>query len=63
MKIRTVLFAGVMVMLSATSAQAQSGQELFQQALVQEQAEGDLRGAIRLYSRIVTDFLVDRPLV
>ncbi len=45
-----------------TPALAQTGHDLFQQALVKEQAEGDLRAAIALYERIVRDFAEDRPL-
>ena len=66
MKIRIVVLAGALAVFAsfaAPSVHAQTGNELFQQALVKEQAEGDLREAIRLYTRIVTDFLVDRPLV
>jgi hypothetical protein len=49
-------------LLGPTPAAAQTGHDLFQQALVKEQAEGDLRGAISLYERIVQDFASDRPL-
>ena len=63
MRIKTVFFAASLALLGATPALAQSGQDLFQQALVQEQAEGNLRSAIVLYGRIVTDFILDRPLV
>lgn len=41
---------------------AQSGNDLFQQALVMERAEGDVQGAIELYQRIARDFAADRPL-
>ncbi len=63
MRIKTVFFAASLALLGATPALAQNGQDLFQQALVQEQAEGNLRSAIVLYGRIVTDFILDRPLV
>ena len=41
---------------------AQSGNDLFQQALVMERAEGDVQGAIELYQRIAREFAADRPL-
>jgi Tol biopolymer transport system component len=41
---------------------AQSGNELYQQALVKERAEGDVQGAIEIYQRIVRGFAGDRPL-
>jgi Tol biopolymer transport system component len=48
--------------VAPTPALAQTGSDLFQQALVKEQAEGDLQGAIALYERIVRDFSGDRTL-
>ena len=63
MMIRIAFMVGLLAVLGAPPLHAQTGNELFQQALVQEQAEGNLRGAIRLYTRIVTDFLTDRSLV
>ena len=42
---------------------AQTGHDLLQQALVRERANGDLRGAIAIYERIVREFRADRPLV
>jgi Tol biopolymer transport system component len=50
------------VTLAAAPALAQSGHDLFQQALVKERADGDLRGAIGLYERIVREFSTDRSL-
>ena len=44
-------------------AVAQTGRDLLQQALVRERANGDLRGAIAIYERIVREFRADRPLV
>ena len=41
---------------------AQSGNDLYQQALVKERAEGDVQGAIELYQRIAREFAADRPL-
>ena len=63
MRIKTVFFAASLAVFGATPALAQNGHDLFQQALVQEQAEGNLRSAIVLYSRVVSEFPLDRPLV
>ena len=63
MRIKTVFFAASLAVFGATPALAQNGHDLFQQALVQEQAEGNLRSAIVLYTRVVTEFPLDRPLV
>lgn len=41
---------------------AQSGYEIFEQAVVKERAEGDLEAAITLYERIAADFKTNRPL-
>ncbi|MGD2123325.1 MAG: DPP IV N-terminal domain-containing protein [Gemmatimonadota bacterium] len=41
---------------------AQSGNDLYQEALVKERVEGDLRGAIELYQRIASDFAGHRTL-
>lgn len=46
----------------AAPAAAQTGQNLLQQALVKEQAEGDLQSAIDLYERITSEFADDRAL-
>ena len=51
-----------LVLLTGAPALAQTGHDLLQQALVMEQAEGNLQAAIRLYERIVQDFAADRPL-
>lgn len=48
--------------MGPTPAAAQTGHDLFQQALVKEQADGDLRGAIDLYERIARDFADDAAL-
>jgi hypothetical protein len=42
--------------LATTPVLAQSGHDLFQQALVKERADGDLRGAIGLYEQIAREF-------
>ena len=60
--IRIGLLAVALTMLGGTGALTQSGQDLFQQALVKEQADGDLRAAIAIYQRIVRDFAGDRVL-
>ena len=51
-----------LVLLAAPPAAAQTGNDLFQQALVKERADGDVRGAIRIYERIVREFARDRAL-
>jgi len=48
--------------LGVGPATAQSGHDLFQQALLKERAEGELGEAIQLYERIVRDFAADRTL-
>ena len=49
-------------LFSAQSIEAQSGQELFQQALAMERSNGQVRDAIPLYQRIVAQFASDRSL-
>ena len=56
------VLAASLTVLGITPALAQSGHDLFQQALVKERADGDLRGAIGLYERIVQEFSTDRAL-
>ena len=46
----------------SAGASAQSGYQLFQQALSKEQAEGKLNDAIVIYQRIVKEFAGDRAL-
>ncbi|MBE3132079.1 MAG: PD40 domain-containing protein [Acidobacteria bacterium] len=60
--IRIGFLAVALTVLASTLALTQSGQDLFQQALVKEQADGDLRAAIAMYQRIVRDFAGDRVL-
>lgn len=50
-----LVFAGVALW-------AQSGQELYQQALMKERSQGDLAGAIQIYERIVKQHGSDRKL-
>jgi Tol biopolymer transport system component len=45
------------------NALAQSGYDLFQKGLVQENVKGDLNEAIRLYKQIVEEHTDERPLV
>jgi hypothetical protein len=61
-KIRIALIAAALIVLGGVPGLTQSGQDLFQQALVKEQADGDLRAAIALYQRIVREFAGDRTL-
>ncbi|MFH1766370.1 MAG: tetratricopeptide repeat protein, partial [Gemmatimonadota bacterium] len=51
-----------LTLLSGGLLLAQSGNDLYQQALVKERAEGDVQGAIELYQRIAREFAADRPL-
>ncbi|NIS66412.1 MAG: tetratricopeptide repeat protein, partial [Gemmatimonadales bacterium] len=60
--ISRVTIALSLALLGAASATAQTGHDLFQQALVKERADGDLRGAIAIYERIVDEFTSDRAL-
>ena len=41
---------------------AESGNDLFQKALVMERTEGNVAGAVKLYQRIVDEFASDRKL-
>lgn len=60
--IRFGLIALALASLGATPTLAQTGHDLYQQALVKEQADGDLQAAIALYERIVREFSSDRAL-
>jgi len=55
-------FALSLTLLCSGPLLAQSGNDLYQQALVKERAEGDVQGAIELYQRIAREFAEDRPL-
>ena len=59
MKLR-ILFAGLMFGLAALAAD--SGAELFQKAVTQERAAGNLEEAIKLYQRVAKEFASDRAL-
>jgi Tol biopolymer transport system component len=50
------------MILGAALLGAQSGNELFQQALMKERSQGDLAGAIKLYEQIVKQHSKDRQL-
>ena len=60
MKLR-ILIASLMTIGTAALA-ADTGPELFQKALTQERAAGNLEEAIKLYQRVVTEFASDRAL-
>ena len=60
--VAAIAVAASLTLLGAVPVLAQSGHDLFQQALVKERADGDLRGAIDLYERIVGEFSEDRAL-
>jgi Tol biopolymer transport system component len=57
-----MVLCAALAVLGAVPAAAQTGNDLFQQALVKERADGDVRGAIQLYERIVREFARDRAL-
>ena len=59
MKLR-VLIAGLVFGIAALAAE--SGAELFQKAVTEERASGNLEEAIKLYQRIAKEFASDRPL-
>ncbi len=61
--VRAVPVSIVLLALISSAMLAQSGHDLFQQALVQERTYGNLEQAIELYERIVSNFPDDRPLV
>ncbi|MBI2684934.1 MAG: PD40 domain-containing protein [Acidobacteria bacterium] len=54
--LQTIFLAGGLVIAQKT------GETLFQQALMKERSQGDLKGAIELYQRIAKDFSGDRKL-
>ncbi|UCG85366.1 MAG: PD40 domain-containing protein, partial [Gemmatimonadota bacterium] len=61
-RITVVTLTFLFLLTAANIAVAQDGRELFQQALVKERANGDFRGAIEIYERIVREFATDRAL-
>ena len=56
------LLAVALTLVMGAPALAQTGHDLLQQALVKEQAEGNLQEAIQLYERIVEEYGGDRAL-
>jgi hypothetical protein len=58
----TAALTAVLLLAVAGPAEAQTGHDLFQQALVKERADGDLRGAIQIYEQIAREFAADRAL-
>ena len=64
MKIPSLSLLVVLLCAAVTfqPAHAQTGPDLFQQALVMERAQGDLDRAIILYNRILDEHKVDRAL-
>ena len=58
MKRKLAMFA----LLTAATLCAQSGNDLFQQALLKERSQGDLAGAIQIYERILKQHGSDRKL-
>ena len=64
MKTKRIGFIAIAILgILAAPALAQTGHDLLQQALVKEQADGDLRAAIALYERIAREFATDAALV
>ena len=59
MKLR-ILIAGLV--LGIATLAAESGAELFQKAVTEERASGNLEEAIKLYQRVAKEFASDRPL-
>ena len=59
---RLILIISVLL-LGTQPLFAQSGYDLFQQALLKERAEGNLEAALALYERIVEEHASDRALV
>jgi Tol biopolymer transport system component len=59
---KIVASVSLLLLASAELGVAQNGHDLFQQALVKERADGDLRGAIAIYERIAEEFTADRTL-
>ena len=59
MKLR-ILIAGLVFGIAAFAAD--SGAELFQKAVTEERASGNLEEAIKLYQRVAKEYASDRPL-
>ena len=56
----TIPIASLLICLAASAAE--TGPELFQRAVTQERAAGNLEEAIKLYQRVATEFASDRAL-
>lgn len=61
-RLTVIMIVGAILALAPETSVAQSGYDLFQQALVKERADGNIEEAILLYQRIVRDFTADRAL-
>ena len=61
-RITVLCLALLLTAAGARSASAQSGADLFQQALRMERVDGDLTAAIALYQRILEEHAADRAL-
>src|ERR1700728_4422098 len=59
MKLRVLIAS---LMFGAAAFAADTGAELFQKAVTQERAAGNLEEAIKLYQRVATEFASDRAL-
>jgi len=63
MQIRKAILGAAALLITVSLATAQSGYDLFQQALVKERASSNPAEAIQIYERIAKDFSSNRPLV
>src|SRR5512141_2207274 len=61
-RIALTCLAVLLTVAGTAPASAQSGTDLFQQALRKEQVDGDLKSAIALYQRILKEHAADRAL-
>ena len=59
---KRLCIVAIVVAVLGSSLRGQSGNDLFQQALSKERAEGRIDEAIQIYERIVKEFAADRPL-
>ena len=56
------VLAVLLLAFPTAPAHAQSGHDLFQQALVSERSDAELTGAIALYQRIADEYAADHQL-
>lgn len=61
-RIQMLGIALLLAVLAVPTARAQSGADLFQQGLKKERVDGDLKGAIAVYERVVKDYAKDHSL-